>query len=163
MTSSTRGRNRASLPRRSRGRRRPRGASPATCRSSRRRPRTPSVRRRPLYAHAGGSPQALATRRAQGSGQLVWNADEFRWGGSFHRVGPPRFAPHNLFTSGAALRGIRKPVGGRAGRRSAKTGGAKDGPIDWPWTFARDAVLGYRPVGGSIVLSYQANTIRYAY
>ncbi len=40
---------------------------------------------RALYAHSGGSPQALATLRAQGRGQLVYNADEFRWGGSFHR------------------------------------------------------------------------------
>ena len=106
---------------------------------------------RALYAHAGGSPQALATLRAQGQGQLVYNADEFRWGNSFHRVGPPRFAPHNLFTSGASLRAIAASVG------------AKDGPIRWPWTFARDAVMGYRPIGGSIVVSYQANTIRYDY
>ncbi len=104
-----------------------------------------------LYAHAGGSPQALATLRTQGQGQLVWNADEFRWGNSFHRVGPPRFAPHNLFTSGANLRGIAKAVG------------AKDGPISWPWMFARDAVSGYRPVGGHIIVNYQANTIRYDY
>ena len=106
---------------------------------------------RALYAHAGGSPQALDTLRAQGNGQLVWNADEFRWGGSFHRVGPPRFAPHNLFTSGANLRAI------------AKTVGARDGPIKWPWTFARDAVLGYRPIGGRIIVNYQANTVRYDY
>ena len=104
-----------------------------------------------LYAHAGGSPQALATLRAQGNGQLVWNADEFRWGGSFHRVGAPKFAPHNLYTSGAKLRGI------------AKTVGAKDGPIKAPWAFARDAALGWRPVGGRILVSYQANTIRYDY
>jgi hypothetical protein len=104
-----------------------------------------------LYAHAGGSPQALAALRAKGQGQLVWNADEFRWGNSFHRVGLPRFAPHNLFTSGANLRAI------------AKTVGAKDGPISWPWTFAPDAALDARPIGGRIVVNYQANTITYTY
>ena len=34
---------------------------------------------RALYAHAGGSPQALRTLREKGNGQLVYNADEFRW------------------------------------------------------------------------------------
>jgi hypothetical protein len=106
---------------------------------------------RALYAHAGGSPQALATLRAQGGGQLVYNADEFRWGGSFYRVGAPRFAPHNLYTTGAKLRALEKSVG------------AKDGPIDWPWTFARDASLGRRPVGGRIEVKYLANAIRYDY
>src|SRR4249920_1750670 len=38
---------------------------------------------RAVYAHAGGSPQAMQTLRAKGSGQLVYNADEFRWSGSF--------------------------------------------------------------------------------
>src|SRR6476619_966831 len=51
---------------------------------------------RAVYAHAGGSPQALATLRAKGNGQLVYNADEFRWGGSFHRI-TTRFSPHNLY------------------------------------------------------------------
>ena len=34
-----------------------------------------------VYAHAGGSPQAMATLLAQGNGKLVYNADEFRWAG----------------------------------------------------------------------------------
>jgi hypothetical protein len=108
---------------------------------------------RALYAHAGGSPQALEALRAQGSGQLVYNADEFRWGGSFHRVGLPKFAPHNLYTTGAKLRAI------------AKTVGAKDGPIKWPWTFAPDIPFLFRPVGGRIVVDYGlgTNIIRYDY
>jgi hypothetical protein len=107
---------------------------------------------RALYAHAGGSPQALDTLRASGNGQLVWNADEFRWGGSFRRIST-RNAPHNLYTTGPQLRGI------------AKTVGAKDGPITFPWTFARDAVLGYRPIGGSITVNYGdgTNIVHYAY
>jgi hypothetical protein len=114
---------------------------------------------RALYAHAGGSPQALATLRNQGNGQLVWNADEFRWGNSFHRsatppnaAGNPRVSPHNLYTSGKNLRAI------------ARTVGAKDGPIKWPWTFAPDAAIGYRPVGGRIDVTYgDVNHIRYTY
>jgi hypothetical protein len=114
---------------------------------------------RALYAHAGGSPQALATLRTKGNGQLVWNADEFRWGNSFHRSSTPlnfrgelRVGPHNLYTSGKALRGI------------ARTVGAKDGPIKWPWTFAPDAAPGYRPIGGRIDVTYgNVNHIRYTY
>jgi hypothetical protein len=105
---------------------------------------------RALYAHAGGSPQALATLKAKGSGQLVYNADEFRWGGSFHRIAT-RFSPHNLYTSGKLLRGV------------ATAQGAKDGPIAWPWTFAPDLALPLRPVGGRIQVAYLANSIRYDY
>ena len=106
---------------------------------------------RALYAHAGGSPQALAALRAQGNGQLVWNADEFRWGGSFRRI-TTRLSPHNLYTTGKQLRAI------------AKTVGAKDGAIIWPWRFARDATIGNRPVGGRIEVEYgDVNLIRYDY
>jgi hypothetical protein len=105
---------------------------------------------RALYAHSGGSPQALATLRAQGNGQLVYNADEFRWGGSFRRV-RNRLAPHNLYTTGAQL------------RRLAKTVGAADGSIQPAWQFAADAPLGQRPKGGSITTAYPDNAIRYTY
>ncbi|HZC33854.1 MAG TPA: DUF3048 domain-containing protein [Candidatus Bathyarchaeia archaeon] len=105
---------------------------------------------RALYAHAGGSPQALATLKAQGSGQLVYNADEFRWGGSFHRIST-RFSPHNLYTTGKQLRGI------------ATAQGAKDGAIAWPWTFAPDLAIRLRPTGGRIQVAYLANSIRYDY
>jgi hypothetical protein len=105
---------------------------------------------RALYVHAGGSPQALATLRAKGNGQLVYNADEFRWAGSFRRV-DFNFAPHNLYTTGKQLRAL------------AATRGAKDRAIKWPWRFSRDAILGRRPVGGRIQVSYQTSTIRYDY
>ncbi|HET7704000.1 MAG TPA: DUF3048 domain-containing protein [Candidatus Limnocylindrales bacterium] len=105
---------------------------------------------RALYVHAGGSPQAMATLRAKGNGQLVYNADEFRWGGSFRRVSS-RFAPHNLYTTGAQLRSL------------AAATGAQDRPIEWPWTFRPDAPIGKRPVGGRVQVSYLANTIRYDY
>jgi hypothetical protein len=103
-----------------------------------------------LYAHSGGSPQALKTLRAKGDGQLVYNADEFRWGSRFRRISS-RFAPHNLYTTGKQLRTI------------ARDTGAKDGPIAWPWTFGPDAPLDQRPVGGRIRVRYLANTITYTY
>ena len=58
---------------------------------------------RAVYAHAGGSPQAKATLAAKGRGQYVYNVDEFRYSGTFHRI-TTRAAPHNLYTTGAKLR-----------------------------------------------------------
>src|SRR6476661_7507147 len=105
---------------------------------------------RALYAHAGGSPQALAMLRAKGSGQYVYNADEFRWGGYFHRI-TQRFAPHNLYTDGQTL------------RRLAKAAGAKDGALKAAWLFAPGAPLEARPQGGRIQVSYPWNQITYSY
>jgi hypothetical protein len=103
-----------------------------------------------LYVHAGGSPQALQTLREKGAGQLVYNADQFRYGGSFRRISS-RFAPHNLYTTGKEL------------RRLANRVGAKDGPMKPAWRFAPDAPLSQRPVGGRIQVSYPANKIKYTY
>ena len=105
---------------------------------------------RAVYAHAGGSPQALATLRNQGHGQLVYNADEFRWGGSFRRI-PTRFSPHNLYTTGKQLRALVSATG------------ATDGQIKWPWRFADDAPFASRPVGGKIQVKYLANVVRFDY
>jgi Protein of unknown function (DUF3048) N-terminal domain/Protein of unknown function (DUF3048) C-terminal domain len=105
---------------------------------------------RAVYVHAGGSPQALQTLREQGNGQLVYNADEFRYGSYFHRVSS-RFAPHNLYTD---LKNLRK--------LSAATG-AKPGPLEAAWKFAPDAPLAERPSGGRIRVSYPYNTITYRY
>jgi hypothetical protein len=105
---------------------------------------------RALYVHSGGSPQALATLRAKGNGQLVYNADEFAWGRYFRRV-DFKFAPHNLYSTGKQLRAL------------AATRGAKDEALEWPWRFAPDAPIGQRPVGGRIQVAYRASTIRYDY
>jgi hypothetical protein len=102
-----------------------------------------------VYVHSGGSPQALRTLREQGNGQLVYNADEFRWGRSFHRTDRPR--PHNLFTSGDELRKLAAAVK------------ATDGPMTPAWTFGPDAPEIHRPRGGSIVVAYSANQITYKY
>jgi hypothetical protein len=105
---------------------------------------------RAVYAHAGGSPQALQTLRQKGNGQLVYNADEFRWGRSFWRV-KKRFPPHNLYTDGDHLRKIANSVK------------AKDGPMEPAWTFAPDIPEAARPRGGKIQVSYPYNQISYNY
>jgi hypothetical protein len=104
-----------------------------------------------LYGHSGGSPQALDTLRRQGDGQLVYNADEFRWGGIYYHRSTDRFAPHNVYTTGKEL------------RRLAKRVGALDGPQKAAWRFAPDAPLEERPQGGRISVAYSYNKITYHY
>ena len=77
-----------------------------------------------VYAHVGGSPQAMQTLRETGRGQLVYNADEFRWGGIYFHRTRDRFAPHNVYTSGKELYQLSRRVG------------AKNGPIKAAWRFA---------------------------
>jgi hypothetical protein len=101
-----------------------------------------------MYVHAGGSPQALSTLRSQGSGQLVYNADEFRYGPYFRRTNRP--APHNLYTTGAQLRHLAGILRATAAPK----------PI---WTFNQPSTLSVRPVGGTISFAYPQNSIRYAY
>ena len=102
-----------------------------------------------MYVHAGGSPQALATLLAKGNGQLVYNADEFRYGGSFRRI-LTRNPPHNLYTTGRQLRRLA----------TALHATAAPAPL---WTFNPPAPLEDLPVGGTITFAYPHNTIRYAY
>jgi hypothetical protein len=103
-----------------------------------------------VYAHAGGSPQALTTLWQNGSGQLVYNADQFAWGPFFQRV-TTRFSPHNLYTDGRQLDALVTRLG------------VKPAAVKPIWQFAADAPLGERPVGGRIVVSYPSNTIQYDY
>jgi hypothetical protein len=104
-----------------------------------------------VYGHVGGSPQAMATLAAQGQGQLVYNADEFRWGGIFYHRIKERAAPHNAYTDGDLLRKMAERIG------------AKDELQPAAWQFAADAPLDTRPYGGLIKVSYPANTITYRY
>ncbi len=108
-----------------------------------------------VYGHVGGSPQALATLRAKGNGQLVYNADEFRWGGTYYRRIRTRSAPHNVFSDAKSLRVMATRVG------------AKNTPLDEPlkavWRFRADAPLAERPSGGIIRVSYRLNKIEYRY
>jgi hypothetical protein len=104
-----------------------------------------------VYAHVGGSPQAMSTLAAQGQGQLVYNADEFRWGGIFfHRI-KERASPHNAYTDGDLLRKMATRIG------------AEDELQPAAWQFAPDAPLDSRPYGGLIRVVYPANTITYRY
>ena len=105
---------------------------------------------RAAYIHSGGSPQALATLRAKGRGQLVYNGDEYRYSGTFSRV-RTRPAPHNVYTTGAKLRSLAKRIG------------AKDQAYKTVWKFATDATLESRPYGGVINVRYPYNTITYNY
>ena len=105
---------------------------------------------RAIYAHSGGSPGAKATLQAKGSGQYVYNVDEFRYSGTFFRL-KTRFSPHNLYTTSAKLRALGKRIG------------AKDKAYKTVWNFAPDAPLDERPYGGTITVKYPYNTISYKY
>lgn len=105
-----------------------------------------------LYVHVGGSPQSLATLRAKGDGELVWNADEFRWGRYFRRS-KERYAPHNVYTDARRLRELLQAVG--AGDLAA--------PPEAAWEFEPDPPVRDRPAGGRIVIPYPYNEVVYAY
>ncbi len=105
-----------------------------------------------MYVHAGGSPQALDTLRRLGAGQLVWNADEFRWSsaGYFWRVNTFA-APHNLYTDGSHLRDLAPILG------------MTDGPITPNWAFALARPDVERPTGNVIKVVYPYESITYRY
>jgi hypothetical protein len=104
-----------------------------------------------VYGHVGGSPQAMATLRAKGNGQLVYNADQFRWGGTYYRRISQRPAPHNVYSDGKSLRIMATRVG------------AKNEPMKAAWRFAPDVPLAQRPSGGIIRVDYPYNSITYRY
>ena len=107
-----------------------------------------------VYAHAGGSPQAMELlRSSKGQGKVVYNADALRGpsSGLFHRVSF-RFAPHNLYTDAKSFRKL-------AARMGAKQI-ANPLPV---WQFAPDAPLDQRPVGAKLLVPYPYNKISYAY
>src|SRR5574340_120687 len=107
---------------------------------------------RALYVHAGGAPNALAELRAQ-NGQLIYDGDEFRWGGGagyLWRI-TTRFPPHNVYSSGDKLRALAQRVGATAPQAAS------------PWTFVDDPPPGTRPAGGTIAIPYLENRISYAY
>ena len=104
-----------------------------------------------VYAHVGGSPQALRTLREQGRGQLVYNADEFRWGGIYFHRTRDRFAPHNVYTSGKELWQLARRVG------------ARNKAMKPAWRFAPDRHILLRPEGGVITTAYAWNTITSRY
>jgi len=104
-----------------------------------------------VYGHVGGSPQAISTLRAKGNGQLVYNADEFRWGGIYYRRISARASPHNVYSDAKSLRVMATRVG------------AENGPLEAAWRFAPDASMDARPSGGIIRVVYPYNSIEYRY
>jgi len=105
-----------------------------------------------VYVHAGGSPQAkqlLASSKGQGS--VVYNADDFRWEGRYLWRVSTRAAPHNVYTDGKRLRQMARKVGAKAIDKR---------PV---WQFAPDADMSERPKGGTIIVPYPYNRIRYTY
>jgi len=101
---------------------------------------------RAMYVHFGGSPQALETLRVDGHGQLVWNADGFRWSPAYMWRNHARPAPHNVYTDGKHLRDLARRID------------AVDGPVDPAFTFA-PIQASARPVGNTISLFYPYETV----
>jgi hypothetical protein len=106
---------------------------------------------RAMYVHHGGSPQALATLRARGSGAWVWNADGFRWEGMYVWRAADRPGPHDVYSDGQHLRALAKRLG------------ADDGPIEPVWSFRPDLRRQARPTGGTITVTYPYESITYRY
>ena len=106
---------------------------------------------RALYIHVGGSPQAMATLAASGTGQLVFDGDEYRWGGTYLWRITGRFPPHNVYTDGKHLRALAARVGATA---------PAAGPA---WTFGPAAPLAERPAGARLSITYPANQVDYRY
>ena len=104
-----------------------------------------------VYVHVGGSPQALATLRSKGRGQLVWNADEFRYGGRYLWRAEDHRAPHNVYTDGRHLRELAAAVG------------AADGPQEPVWAFGPALPAALRPAGAILTVHYPYETITYRY
>lgn len=104
-----------------------------------------------MYVHSGGSPQAIQTLSAKGSGQWVYNADEFRWGGRYLWRVTDRVPPHTVYTDGSRLRELADRLG------------ARDEPLEPAWTFGRDIDPRLRPDRGTITVRYPYETITYRY
>ncbi len=107
-----------------------------------------------VYAHAGGSPQAMSLlRSSKGQGSVVYNADALRGPSSplFFRIST-RFAPHNLYSNAKDFKKLPARMGAKPIKNPA--------PV---WQFAADAPLDQRPVGAKLVVPYPYNQINYAY
>jgi hypothetical protein len=104
---------------------------------------------RPLYAHVGGAPNALAFLH-QANASLLWDADEYSWPSYLWRI-TTRAAPHNVYTSSKRLRELAARLG-------------DTGRVDSPaWSFKDDASLVDRPEGGAVVVPYPWNEVSYRY
>lgn len=103
------------------------------------------------FVHVGGSPQAMALLRAKGRGELVYDADQYRWGAYLWRT-TDRASPHNVYTDGKRLRALAAKVG------AAPLEAAR--PV---WAFRPDAALDLRPAGARIDVAYSYGAFSYRY
>lgn len=106
---------------------------------------------RAMYAHVGGSPEALTTLRAKGHGQWVYNADGFRFDGSLMWRVKFRVRPHNVYTDAPNLVKMAAAVGVKNEAQA---------PV---WRFGPELDADARPIGTSIVIKYPYETITYRY
>jgi hypothetical protein len=104
-----------------------------------------------MYVHFGGSYQALATLRAEGHGQLVWNADGFRWSPAYMWRNLARPAPHNVYSDGTHLLSL-----------AHRLGIDEDQPIKPVWIFAPDNAQA-RPLGSSLRVDYPYGSVLFRY
>ena len=104
---------------------------------------------RPLYVHVGGAPNALAYLRSV-DGSLVYNADGFRYEGSYMFRIRERFAPHNVYSDTKTLLKLARKLGAPA-------------PGTGHWTFGAAWPGLERPAGGTITVPYPWNEIGYRY
>lgn len=102
-----------------------------------------------LYAHAGGSPEALTG--IQGTKKIT-NLDQISGDHPYFWRADDREAPHNLFTSTELLE--------RAARDKQVT---ESGDFD-PWKFKDDATLEERPQDGAeLILNFSSTDYRVRY
>ncbi len=104
---------------------------------------------RPLYAHVNGSDDANAYLPTIDR-RLLFDADEFAYGRPYMWRITQRVAPHNVYATSASLLALAAKLGVTA-------------PAAPHWTFVPASDPASRPNGGSIVVPYPANLIRYDY
>ncbi len=105
------------------------------------------------YAHVGGSPEALADIKNWG----VRDLDQFANGGSYHRIAA-RAAPHNVYTSVAALNQLETAKGYTA---STFTGFARKQPAPSKQPTAKSIDLTFS--GALYNVHYDYNTVTNSY
>jgi hypothetical protein len=105
---------------------------------------------RALYAHVGGAPNALRKIREL-NGRVIWDADEYRWGGVYFSRSRDRVPPYNTYSSTTLLRRLATRL--RATAPFTTT----------PWTFLDASATPGPKAAGRLVVPYTYNRITYRY
>jgi hypothetical protein len=104
------------------------------------------------FGHYGGDAKTLGSVIPAANGTLIYNLDAmFGSGKAYHRISSRR-APHNGYTSTAALRSVA------ATKHYPVESVGRDGRL-----FKDDAAAGARPASGSITVPYNRGASGYAY